>query len=40
MQLLAALGEVEQAMEEVRGYGLENCSDRASPAQLNGKGYA
>jgi hypothetical protein len=25
------LGEVEQAIEEVRGYGLENSADRAGP---------
>lgn len=28
MRLLKALGETEQAMDEVRGYGLENRSDR------------
>lgn len=28
MRLLMALGEQEQAMEEVRGYGLENIADR------------
>src|SRR5271163_1430380 len=40
MRLLTALGEVEQAMEEVRGYGLENGADRAGPVDLNGKRYA
>ena len=40
MRLLTALGEVEQAMEEVRGYGLENNADRAGPIELNGKRYA
>ena len=28
MHLLAMLGETEQAMEEVRGYGIEDSSDR------------
>ena len=40
MRLLTALGEVEQAMDEVRGYGLENSADRAGPVELNGKRYA
>jgi hydrogenase expression/formation protein HypC len=37
MRLLRALGEAEQAMEEVRGYGLENDSGYGSPNQWNGK---
>jgi hydrogenase expression/formation protein HypC len=41
MRLLFALGETEQAMEEVNGYGLENgAGARAtddSPGQWNGK---
>jgi len=40
MSLLAALGETEQAMEEVRGYGLENDiangAGRDEPAQWSG----
>jgi hydrogenase expression/formation protein HypC len=36
MRLLTALGEVEQVMEEVRGYGLEDRADRAGPIPLNG----
>jgi hydrogenase expression/formation protein HypC len=37
MHLLMALGETEQAMEEVLGYGLENSADRDGPSQYNGK---
>jgi hydrogenase expression/formation protein HypC len=37
MRLLHSLGETEQAMEEVRGYGLENSADRSGPSQWNGK---
>jgi len=37
MRLLMALGETEQAMEEVRGYGLENSADRDGPGQRNEK---
>jgi hydrogenase expression/formation protein HypC len=37
MRLLRALGEAEQAMEEVRGYGLGNDSGYGSPNQWNGK---
>jgi hydrogenase expression/formation protein HypC len=37
MRLLRALGETEQAMEEVRGYGLENDSGYDSSNQWNGK---
>jgi hydrogenase expression/formation protein HypC len=37
MRLLRALGETEQAMEEVRGYGLENDSGYDGPNQWNGK---
>ena len=37
MHLLMALGESEQAMEEVLGYGLENSADRDGPSQYNGK---
>ena len=33
MRLLTALGETEQAMEEVRGYGLENVAERDGPNQ-------
>jgi hydrogenase expression/formation protein HypC len=40
MRLLTALGEVEDAVEEVRGYGVENSADRAGPIPWNGKGYA
>lgn len=40
MRLLQALGETEQAMEEVRGYGLEDSTDRAGPSQWNGKSNA
>src|ERR1700720_1623030 len=40
MRLLTALGEVEQVMEEVRGYGLEDRTDRAGPVPLNGKHHA
>jgi hypothetical protein len=36
MRLLTALGEVEQVMEEVRGYGLEDRADRAGPIPLSG----
>jgi len=39
MRLLTALGEAEQAMEEVRGYGLEGSADRAGPVELSGKRY-
>ncbi len=34
MRLLRALGETDQAMEEVRGYGLEN--DDGHDAPVNG----
>ncbi len=37
MRLLRALGETEQAMEEVRGYGLENDAGYDSPTQWNRK---
>ena len=37
MRLLRALGETEQAMEEVRGYGLEDDVGREGIIQLNGK---
>ena len=37
MRLLHSLGETEQAMEEVRGYGLENSPDRAGPSPWDGK---
>jgi hydrogenase expression/formation protein HypC len=40
MRLLTALGEVDQVIEEVRGYGLEDSTDRAGPIPLNGKRYA
>jgi hydrogenase expression/formation protein HypC len=37
MRLLRALGETEQAMEEVRGYGLEDDLGREGISQWNGK---
>ena len=37
MRLLMALGETEQAMEEVRGYGLENVTSPNGPNQWKGK---
>ena len=37
MRLLRALGETEQVMEEVRGYGLENDSGYNGPSEWNGK---
>ena len=37
MRLLKALGETEQAMEEVRGYGLEDDLGREGIIQWNGK---
>jgi len=37
MRLLRALGETEQAMEEVRGYGLGNDVGHDSAAHWNGK---
>jgi len=44
MRLLTALGETEQAMEEVRGYGLENDiangAGRDGPTQWSGKSHA
>jgi hydrogenase expression/formation protein HypC len=40
MRLLMALGETEQAMEEVRGYGLENSADRDGRSHWNGKSSA
>jgi hydrogenase expression/formation protein HypC len=35
MRLLRALGETDQAMEEVRGYGLENDDGHDAPPQWN-----
>jgi hydrogenase expression/formation protein HypC len=40
MRLLMALGETEQAMEEVRGYGLENSADHDGRSHWNGKSSA
>jgi hydrogenase expression/formation protein HypC len=40
MRLLMALGETEQAMEEVRGYGLENSAGNHGPSQWDGKSNA
>jgi hydrogenase expression/formation protein HypC len=40
MQLLSALGETEQALEEVRGYGLENDTDHSANHQSIGKANA
>jgi hydrogenase expression/formation protein HypC len=40
MRLLMALGETEQAMEEVRGYGLENSADPYGRSHWNGKSSA
>ena len=37
MRLLMALGETEQAMEEVRGYGLQNGLDHDGLGPWNGK---
>ena len=37
MRLLRALGETEQAMEEVRGYGLENDASHEGRALWNAK---
>lgn len=37
MRLLRALGETEQAMQEVRGYGLEDDLGRQGISQWNGK---
>jgi hydrogenase expression/formation protein HypC len=37
MRLLAALGETEMAMEEVRGYGLENAEGREVREVWKGK---
>ena len=37
MRLLMALGETEQAMEEVRGYGLENGAAHDGLGPWNGK---
>jgi hydrogenase expression/formation protein HypC len=37
MRLLRALGETEQAMEEVRGYGLENDVGHEGLSQWKGK---
>ena len=37
MRLLTALGETEQAMEEVRGYGLDDDRSQYARAQGNGK---
>jgi hydrogenase expression/formation protein HypC len=33
MRLLTSLGETEQAMEEVRGYGVENVAGRDEPSR-------
>lgn len=40
MRLLTALGETQQAMEEVRGYGLENSAARDGENQWDGKSNA
>jgi hydrogenase expression/formation protein HypC len=37
MRLLSALGETEQAMDEVRGYGLDDDRSQYAPAHGNGK---
>jgi hydrogenase expression/formation protein HypC len=37
MSLLMALGETEQAMEEVRGYGIENAAGHDVPIEWNEK---
>lgn len=40
MRLLKALGETELAMEEVRGYGLENSADRDGPGRHKARSIA
>lgn len=40
MRLLKALGETELAMEEVRGYGLENSTDRDGPGRHKARSIA
>jgi hydrogenase expression/formation protein HypC len=37
MRLLALLGETEQALEEVRGYGQEDRAGHSAPNRWNGK---